>query len=85
MDQNQLQPAFPCLPIQDKFGQLIAPIPGWTKFEYAVLQIVCAKESYGSADKDHFLVKNSIALATEFFKQINDLKNEKDTPKISLA
>jgi len=39
MNKNANQPAFPCLPIQDKFNQLIVPVPGMSKLEHFVLEI----------------------------------------------
>ena len=33
-NDNQQQPAFPCMPIQDQYNRLIAPIPGMSKLEY---------------------------------------------------
>jgi hypothetical protein len=36
---NANSPAFPCVPIQDNFGRLIAAIPGMSKLEYFTLQI----------------------------------------------
>lgn len=32
-------PAFPPQLVQDKFGQLVAPLPGMTKLEYFTIQI----------------------------------------------
>jgi hypothetical protein len=39
MNKNANQPAFPCLPIQDKFNQLVVPVPGMSKLEHFVLEI----------------------------------------------
>ena len=39
MNKNFTQPAFPCLPIQDKFNQLVVPVPGMSKFEHFVIEI----------------------------------------------
>ena len=38
-NNNQDLPAFPCVPMQDNFQRLIAPIPGMTKLEYFALMI----------------------------------------------
>lgn len=38
-NNNANSPAFPCVPIQDNFGRLIAAIPGMSKLEYFTLQI----------------------------------------------
>ena len=45
MNNNNLNaPAFPCVPIQDNFGRLIAAIPGLTKLEYFALKIYCSNK-----------------------------------------
>lgn len=81
---NPKTPAFPCIPAQDQFNRIYAPIPGFSKFEYAVLLIIQAKENNYNAISDKTLVKDSIRLATEFFKQINELDNEKDNNLLSV-
>ena len=32
-------PAYPCMPIKDEFGRIIAAIPGFTKYEQVLLSI----------------------------------------------
>lgn len=76
MTENKINPAFPCVPIQDNLGRIIAPIPGMSKFEMAVLQIVCSKEKSYNALSDKIIVKDSIDLANEFFKQIDQIKKD---------
>ena len=44
-NSNLNAPAFPCVPIQDNFGRLIAAIPGITKLEYFALKIYCSAEN----------------------------------------
>jgi len=86
MNYNLQNPAFPCMPIQDNLGRLIAPIPGMTKYEYAVLQIICAKESSNSyaTISDRTMVKEAIELVNEIFNQLNDQNEKKQSPVISL-
>jgi hypothetical protein len=87
MNDNLKNPAFPCMPIQDNLGRLVAPIPGFTKYEYSVLQIVAAKDAGNSyaTISDRTMVKEAIELVNEIFKQLNE-QNEKDTsPVISLS
>ena len=81
---NPKTPAFPCIPAQDQFNRIYAPIPGFSKFEYAVLMIMVAKEQTYNTLGNKSIVRDSILLANEFFKQINELNNEKDTSTISL-
>ena len=45
INSNLNAPAFPCVPIQDNFGRLIAAIPGITKLEYFALKIYCGAET----------------------------------------
>lgn len=81
--ENKTNPAFPCVPIQDNLGRFLAPIPGFTKFELAVLNIICSKEKSYNALPDSRLVKDSIDLANEFFKQLEIYKeNEAAKPTI---
>lgn len=75
---DKKNPAYPCVPMQDNLGRLIAPIPGFTKFEMAVLQIICSKEQSYNVLSDFRIVKDSIDLANEFFKQINQLKQDEN-------
>jgi hypothetical protein len=44
-------PALPCMPIQDSLGRLTAPIPGFTKYQYVVLEIY--KELINKVYNDH--------------------------------
>jgi len=87
MNYNLQNPAFPCMPIQDNLGRLVAPIPGMTKFEYAVLQIVCAKDSSDSyaTISDRTMVKEAIDLVNEIFKQLNDQNEKVSSPVISMS
>ena len=87
MNNNLKNPAFPCMPIQDNLGRLVAPIPGLTKYEYAVLQIVCAKDSSNSyaTISDKTMVKEAIELVNEIFKQLNDQNEKAESPVISLS
>lgn len=81
--ENKTNPAFPCVPIQDNLGRFLAPIPGFTKFEMAVLQIVCSKEQTYNALSNKVIVADSILLANEFFKQLEELKqHEAEKPTI---
>jgi hypothetical protein len=87
MNYNLQNPAFPCMPIQDNLGRLVAPIPGMTKFEYAVLQIVCAKDSSDSyaTISDRTMVKEAIDLVNEIFKQLNEQNEKVSSPVISMS
>jgi hypothetical protein len=87
MNNNLKNPAFPCMPIQDNLGRLVAPIPGLTKYEYAVLQIVCAKDSSNSyaTISDKTMVKEAIELVNEIFKQLNDQNEKAESPVIRLS
>lgn len=68
MNNNQQAPAFPCVPIQDNFGRLIAAIPGMTKLEHFALQIYCANmitDINGAIDK-----------AEEFLNALDKIQNK---------
>ena len=80
--EDKKNPAFPCVPMQDNLGRLIAPIPGYSKFELAVLYILCSKEKSYNALSDKIIVRDSISLANEFFNQINQIKQDENKPTI---
>ena len=87
MNYNLANPAFPCMPIQDNLGRLVAPIPGFTKYEFAVLQIVAAKDASNSyaTISDKTMVREAIELVNEIFKQLNEQNEKAESPVISLS
>jgi hypothetical protein len=85
IDKNA--PAFPVMPVQDQFGRLIAPIPGLTKYEHVLLQILCAKESQNNHSKIGLstLLRECETLANEYFLTLEKIENEKEAnPVISI-
>ncbi len=85
IDKNA--PAFPCMPIQDQFGRLVAPIPGLTKYEHVLLEILCAKESQNNKSNIGIstLLRECETLANEYFLTLEKIENEKETsPVISI-
>lgn len=85
IDKNA--PAFPCMPAQDQFGRIYAPIPGMTKYEQVLLQILCAKESQNNHSKIGLstLLKECETLANEYFLTLEKIENEKEAnPVISI-
>jgi len=36
------QPAYPAVPMATKFGDVVSPFPGWTRFEDLVIKIFCS-------------------------------------------
>jgi hypothetical protein len=80
-------PAFPCMPAQDQFGRIYAPIPGMTKYEQVLLQILCAKESQNNKSNIGIstLLKECTILADEYFLTLEKLQDAKEnTPVISI-
>ena len=73
-------PAYPCMPIKDEFGRIIAAIPGFTKYEQVLLSIVCAKESNSGAYKDtpSMIMKEAQILTDEYFKTLQKLQDAKE-------
>lgn len=74
-------PAYPCMPIKDEFGRIIAAIPGFTKYEQVLLSIVCAKESNsrtGFKDNPSNILKEAQTLTDEYFKTLQKLQDAKD-------
>jgi hypothetical protein len=78
IDKNA--PALPCMPIQDQFGRLVAPIPGMSKYEYVLLQILCAKEMQNNHSKIGLstLLKECTILTDEYFLTLEKLQNENE-------
>lgn len=74
-------PAYPCMPIKDEFGRIIAAIPGFTKYEQVLLSIVCAKESNsrtGFKDNPSNILKEAQTLTDEYFKTLQKLQDAKE-------
>ena len=85
IDKNA--PAFPVMPVQDQFGRLVAPIPGLTKYEHVLLQILCAKESQNNKSNLGIstLLRECEILADEYFLTLEKIENAKEnTPVISI-
>ena len=74
-------PAYPCMPIKDEFGRIIAAIPGFTKYEQVLLSIVCAKEGNsrtGFKDNPSNILKEAQILTDEYFKTLQKLQDAKE-------
>ncbi len=87
MKTDKNAPAFPCMPAQDQFGRIYAPIPGMTKYEQVLLQILCAKEMQNNQSRIGLstLLKECTILADEYFLTLEKLQDEKETsPVISI-
>ena len=82
VDKNA--PAFPCMPAQDQFGRIYAPIPGMTKYEQVLLQILCAKEMQNNQSRIGLstLLKECTILADEYFLTLEKLQDEKETSPV---
>lgn len=85
IDKNA--PAFPVMPVQDQFGRLVAPIPGLTKYEHVLLQILCAKEMQNHQSKIGLstLLRECEILTNEYFLTLEKLQDEKEiSPVIAI-
>jgi hypothetical protein len=73
-------PAYPCMPIKDEFGRIIAAIPGFTKYEQVLLSILCAKESQNNKSNIGVstLLRECEVLANEYFKTLEKLQDAKE-------
>jgi hypothetical protein len=71
MNQNEQQPAFPCVPMQDNFQRLIAPIPGMTKLEYFTLMIY-------SQNIKELLPDSAITFAKEILLKLDESAKKSD-------
>jgi hypothetical protein len=84
MNKNANQPAFPCLPIQDKFNQLVVPVPGMSKLEHFVLEIykVHLQNSANSNILSLTICNMAISDATELLEQLENLTKPTENEKI---
>jgi hypothetical protein len=84
MNKNANQPAFPCLPIQDKFNQLVVPVPGMSKLEHFVLEIykVHLQNSANSNILPLTICNMAISDATELLEQLENLTKPTENEKI---
>jgi hypothetical protein len=82
IDKNA--PAFPVMPVQDQFGRLVAPIPGLSKYEHVLLQILCAKEMQNNQSRIGLstLLRECTILADEYFLTLEKLQDEKETSPV---
>ena len=71
-NNNQDLPAVPCVPMQNNFQRLIAPIPGMTKLEYFALMIY-------SNNIQECLPQTAITLAKELLELLNECEKSEDT------
>ena len=84
MKTNHDAPAFPCMPIQDNLGRLVAPIPGMTKYEYVVLKIYSGLV-LSDTDDMYSCMNHAMNIADVYFEKINKKNDEStDTPIIKI-
>jgi hypothetical protein len=83
MNKNANQPAFPCLPIQDKFNQLVVPVPGMSKLEHFVLEIykVHLQNSANSNILPLTICNMAISDANELLEQLDNLTKPTENEK----
>lgn len=72
MKNDLISPAFPCMPLQDKFGQLVVPVAGMSKLDHFTLQIFINKAE--SIEKS---IEIAIELLTALEEKTKTLQNEK--------
>ena len=84
MKVEKNSPAFPVMPVQDQFGRLVAPIPGLSKYEHVLLQILCAKEMQNNQSRIGLstLLRECTILADEYFLTLEKLQDEKETSPV---
>lgn len=84
MKTDKNAPAFPCMPAQDQFGRIYAPIPGMTKYEHVLLSILCAKEMQNNQSRIGLstLLREAETLANEYFLTLEKIENEKENSSV---
>ena len=83
MKTNHDAPAFPCMPIQDNLGRLVAPIPGMTKYEFIVLKIYCGLV-INDIDDHYTNMKCAMNAADIYFEKINKKDDDSTATIIEL-
>ena len=78
-NNNANSPAFPCVPIQDNFGRLIAAIPGMTKLEYVTIQIFISSCPYLKHLPIEAMIKEASGLLQAIEEYQNKQNNEENT------
>jgi hypothetical protein len=72
-------PALPCMPMQDSLGRFFSPISGFTKYEFALLEIYKGIIASDKFKDDYFESYLHAREATDnLFYLINEEKNEKE-------
>lgn len=90
MNNNHTQPAFPPQVAQDSLGRIIAPIPGFSKLEYAALMLLPAfMEVAKTTDisikgKKCNVYEATIESAKQLLDKVNETENEKNTDSLIL-
>lgn len=72
MKNDFTSPAYPCMPLQDKFGQLVVPVAGMSKLDHFTLQIFINKAE--SIEKS---IEIAMELLTALEEKTKTLQNEK--------
>ena len=72
MKNDLISPAYPCMPLQDKFGQLVVPVAGMSKLDHFTLQIFIHKAE--SIEKS---IETAMELLTALEEKTKTLQNEK--------
>jgi hypothetical protein len=72
MKNEFTSPAYPCMPLQDKFGQLVVPVAGMSKLDHFTLQIFIHKAE--SIEKS---IETAMELLTALETKTKTLQNEK--------
>jgi hypothetical protein len=85
--ENQTLPAFPCVTQTDNFGRIIVPVPGMTKKEYLMMQLLCTMVKNKPTNDKHdisYIVAKVDEITNVFFEQLNNKENVQNQPKITL-
>jgi hypothetical protein len=83
IEQALMQPAFPCFPVNDKFGRTIAPIPGVNKLEYFALKIYLSMKDEQMLNTGK--MKEAIKQAMQFTIEIDNFFNESEKSESNIV
>ena len=84
--ENENSPAMPCMPIQDTLGRLVAPIPGMTKYELVLKDILCSivDPNIGYTKDAEQKIIIAAYLTEQYFLHLNKNNESNTTTKIVL-
>ena len=92
MNTNKHTTAFPAQSVQDNFGKIFTPFPGFTKYEYVLLQMAITGVNSDFTFNDNvpiekladYVMEGAKVLTDAYFNALEQIDAKKDTPIVNL-